>query len=650
MKKTVHTRAMGFYRVATVVPRVIPGDIKTNVALLVEHVQAANDAGAELLLTPALSLSGCSCGDLFLHEEFLQRIEAGIAQFLVHTKELPLVAVVGAPLRLAGALYHCALVCYQGGVLGVVPQVYPVAQGLYPTARWFRSGAQAEAQEITVYGTAVPFGPHLLFCARRGLQLKIGIEVDSDADAIMPPGLRLALNGANLICNPAATGAGAGVATTRRDQVLASARRGQLAYLHCGAGASESTTDQVFGGQQVIAEGGTVLLATEPLSVANELQLCDLDLEYLNFARRRAGGEGMAYMDYCPAHEIFFDVPPIRAQVTTAASPLLWRPIAPHPFVPQSEHDLQVRCREVFAIQCAGLATRLEQLACTDVVIGVSGGLDSTLALLVAVQVFKEHQLELSGIYALTMPGLGTTELTRQSAHTLCRALGVTLSELDISQLSRQQMADLGHDSQQYDTAFENIQARQRTAFLMSKANMVNGLVIGTGDLSELALGWCTFGADHISMYNVNVGVPKTLIRPLIAWYGGEEECAELSAVLHEICALPISPELLPNVDGQIAQKTEELIGPYELHDFFLYHFLKRGSSRQKLGVLAHQAFAGKYSMAEIRQWLELFLRRFLSQQFKRSCMPDGPRVGSVGLSPRGAWSAPSDFKPSFWL
>jgi len=637
-------KPFGFCRVGAASPPVAPAAVAGNVSALIDAALGAAEAGADICVFPELCVTGYTCGDLFYQTGLLDAAEAGLASFLDATRTRATLFVVGLPLRLDGMLINGAAACCQGRVIGVVPKsCLPNTQEFYE-GRWFTSGREIAAPQIRVCGKPVPFGTGLLFESASDPACCVGIEVCEDLWSPQPPSQALAVGGATLLCNLSASNERVGKADYRRMLVAAQSARCLAAYAYAGAGVGESTTDLVFGGHTLIAENGRVLAEGERFVRAGTRVLADIDLEFLLHERR----QNAVFADHSARTALLrrltfgggTAVQPAEAPIATE----LLRTVEPHPFVPADRACRDERCAEVFAIQSSGLATRLLNTGFKAAVVGVSGGLDSALALLAACEAFDRAGLDRSGLHAVTMPGFGTTARTLDNARRLCEGLGVPLEQIDITQACRQHLADLGHDGVSHDIAFENAQARERTQVLMDRANMLHALVVGTGDLSEIALGWCTFNGDQMSMYGVNGGVPKTLVRDVIAWVAQRRVNEVARAALHEILATPVSPELLPaDANGEIAQKTEDVIGPYELHDFFLYHFVRCGASEAKIRFLAGIAFAGCYAPDEIARWLALFLRRFYTQQFKRSSLPDGPKVGSVGLSPRGDWRMPSD-------
>jgi NAD+ synthase (glutamine-hydrolysing) len=609
---------------------------------MLEVMQQARQAGCQVLLFPELALTGYSCGDLFYQPALLTAAETALTELAAATVQFELVTVVGLPVASAGRLYNAAALLAGGKVAGVVPKTFlPGTQEFYEE-RWFSSARQLQETELELAGTSVPFGADLLFRAGNDRRCCIGIEICEDLWSVSPPSGQLAARGANLILNPSASPELLAKEAYRRQLVSSQSARCLAVYAYASAGPGESSTDLVYSGHSLIVENGQLLAETERFHFASQLAIADVDLERLQVERYRNN----SFADEPRGHGRELSIP-----LAECRTDKLLRPVPATPFVPGRAGERDARCREIFSIQTSGLAKRLRHTGSGKAVIGISGGLDSTLALLVTVKAFDLLQRDRSGIVALTLPGFGTTVRTRTNAEQLAALLGVTLKVISIDAAVRQHFADIDHPETRHDITFENAQARERTQILMDVANQVGGLVIGTGDLSELALGWCTYNADHMSMYGVNAGVPKTLVRYLVDWCADAEFSGRASEILHDIGATPVSPELLPpDQNGDIEQKTEEKVGPYILHDFFLYHLLRLHTRPGKIYLLACQAFAGQFEADEILHWLKVFYRRFFSQQFKRSCLPDGPKVGSVALSPRGDWRMPSDAVVQLWL
>ena len=597
--------------------------------------------GVEIVAFPELGVTAYTCGDLLLQQTLLDAADEALERLVRATRKLPLTLIAGAPLRHGSTLYNCAVVFTQGKVLGVVPKTYIPDYGEFYENRWFASGAGISDEHIAVAGQQADFGADLTFEVNGA---EFGIEICEDLWTAAPPSSQLALNGAKVIFNLSASPESVGKHAYLRQLVAQQSGRAIAAYVYCSAGFGESTTDLVFAGNAVIAENGCILREAARFSPDEQLVVADVDIERLEFERRRntsfRANEGATENTV-----IEMEIPEGLRGVA------LDRDIDPMPFVPKDEADRSERCEEIFRIQSHGLAQRMVHTRSEKAVVGISGGLDSTLALLVTARTFDFLHLDRAGIIGITMPGFGTTDRTYNNALELMRGLGVTIREIPIRDACTQHFQDIGLDPGCRGAAYENAQARERTQILMDVANMEGGLVIGTGDLSELALGWATYNGDQMSMYGVNASVPKTLVRHLVKWAAATEQDAATRATLLDIIDTPVSPELLPADDnGKIAQKTEDLVGPYELHDFFLYNFLRAGYGPAKILLLAEQAFDGSYDRAAILRWLTVFVRRFFTQQFKRSAMPDGPKVGSVTLSPRGDWRMPSDASAAAWL
>ena len=642
--------SFGYVRVATAVPEVQAGAVRDNLASMLGLARDAARQGCDVVVYPELAITGYTCADLFAQRLLLDAARAALMDFTEATAGLAPAFAVGLPLAVDGRLFNVAALIQGGRVRGVVPKTYLPSSHEFYESRWFVPGTDRVRDQVDLPGGAVPFGIDLLFRAEAPSDLCLGIEICEDLWAPVPPSSLLALAGATLLINLSASNDLAGKADYRLELVRQQSARCLAGYAYCSAGVGESTTDTVFGGDCILAENGAVLARSEPFRRQAHLTIADLDMAFVqherqtctSFAQAGRGGSGSAPGSY---REIRLDTP--RA----AARHDLRRAVSPRPFIPADPAARHRRCQEIFAIQSTGLATRLHHVGATRVHLGLSGGLDSTLALLVCLEAFARLGLSKDGIRAVTMPGFGTTHRTRNNAELLCAHLGLNLDTIPIAASCRQQFADIGHDGTTADVTYENVQARQRTQILMNRANLLGGLVIGTGDLSELALGWCTYNGDHMSMYGVNAGVPKTLVRYLIDYYAEDKADPATAAVLHDILDTPISPELLPpDDDGRIAQKTEAVVGPYELHDFFLYYAIRCGFAPRKVLFLAEAAFRDTYPPETLRRWLRTFLGRFFSQQFKRSCLPDGPKVGTIALSPRGDWRMPSDASAAAWL
>ena len=628
----------GFISVACGTPDVRPADCPYNAEGTFTLMRKADKAGAKVLVLPELGLTGSTCGDLFYQETLIRGALEALETVLEATRHLELVAAVGLPLSLGGRLYDCAAVIQKGKILGIAPK----AELSDAERRWF-SPAPHGLRTVSALGqTEIPFGAGLVFPCENVPGLTLGFEFGGDLSSVIPPSVRMARDGATVIGCLDAAPALIGADNRHRQFVTSQSLRLYCGYLYASAGAGESTADAVYGAHQLIAENGALLAERR---FDGGLLMSEADLSRLAHERRRNwrdGGEPMRRA--APGHH-----PPRRGTpfALTVRETRLTRYLPSMPFVPESPDALRERCREILLTAALGLKRRLEDTRSKAAVIGVSGGLDSTLALLIAVRAMELLNRPASDVIAVTMPGFGTTDGTKESAVTLTECLGVTLRTVRISSSVLSHFHDIGHDPELRNVTYENAQARERTQILMDIANDCGGLVIGTGDLSELALGWCTYNGDHMSMYAVNASIPKTLIRHIVGCVA--EESPELSEVLRGILDTPISPELLPAVQGEMTQKTEDLVGPYELHDFFLYYVARWGFAPSKILRLALEAFGERYSREIVLKWLKVFYRRFFTQQFKRDCAPDGPKVGQVSLSPRGDWKMPSDASLTLW-
>ncbi len=628
----------GFFKVAGAIPAVRVGDCAFLADRHIELIRRAAEHGAALVAFPELSLTGYTCGDLFLQPSLMRAAEKALEEVVRATADCPIAAVVGMPLVAGGRRYNCAVAFSQGEILGVVPKSYLPNSGEFYEPRWFASGADVKGSLVELCGQEVPFGVDVMFKING---VECGVEICEDLWVPNPPSAALAQGGARILINLSASPEVVGKHAYLRSLVSQQSARLRAGYLYVSSGFGESSTDLVFGGNILIADQGEWVAESERFSLEEQLLCAEIDVERIEVERTRTNTFAALH------NEDSFVLYPCEFE--PKESPFE-RKINPMPFVPSDEATRHARCEEIFQIQAMGLAKRLEHTRCRSVVLGISGGLDSTLALLVVVKAFDKLGLDRRGIYGITMPGFGTTDRTYRNALDLMNQLGITQAEISIAKAVNQHFADIGLDPADRSATYENSQARERTQILMDYANKVGGLVIGTGDLSELALGWATYNGDHMSMYGVNGSIPKTLVRHLVRT-AAEQLGGEVEKTLLDIVDTPVSPELLPaDEKGEIAQKTEDLVGPYELHDFLLYHFIRRGASPRKLLFLAEQAFADRYPREVILHWMEAFFRRFFSQQFKRSALPDGPKVGSVSLSPRGDWRMPSDASAAVWI
>ena len=627
----------GFVKVAAVTPPMRVADCAYNTAQIIAKISEASAVGAEVICFPELCMTGYTCGDLFLQPVLLDGALAGLSEISVASQKTAALIFVGLPLLFGGKLYNCAVAICNGTILGAVPKTHLPNYGEFYEKRHFTPAPQTNST-ITILGQSVPFGTQLLFDCVTMPQLCIGAEICEDLWAPRTPSTAHALAGATVLVNLSASDEIIGKAEYRRALVSGQSAKLLCGYVYCDAGNGESSTDLVFAGHNLIAENGNLL--AESVLFENGILISEIDVEKL--ANERAKNTS-----FDAAVNENYTVIPFSLPENTCA---LTRTFSPFPFVPQDKTLCKQRCDSILQMQASGLAKRLEHTHCKTALIGISGGLDSCLAMLVIVKAFEMLHRPLTDIIAVTMPCFGTTDRTRNNAEKQCAALGITMQTIDITKTVESNFADIGQDTDTLDVTFENTQARVRTLVLMNLANRLGGLVVGTGDLSELALGWATYNGDHMSMYGVNASVPKTLIRYLVAAVADSTKNESLACVLRDVLATPVSPELLPTKNGAISQQTEEIVGPYELHDFFLYYAIRWAFSPAKVFYLAKQAFAAHYPDAVLLKWLRNFYWRFFAQQFKRSCLPDGPKVGSVTLSPRGDWRMPSDAVAALWL
>ena len=627
----------GFIGVGAYTPYVKVGDTKYNTEEIIKRIDVAERLGTKVIVLPELCITGYTCGDLFYQELLLRKAKEALLEIAAHSEGKDYIAFVGLPIAYNGKLYNVAAAISGGSVLGLVPKTHIPNYNEFYEARHFTKGMEQPVPVEIDENHVVPMGTHLIFSCRQMPALKIGVEICEDLWAPNPPSVGLAMAGADLIVNLSASDETVGKADYRRDLVKSQSARLVCGYVYCSAGNGESTQDVVYSGHNIIAENGTVLQSSRRF--INDPAYTEIDVNRLLEERRRMT---TFQMDDAAYMNVEFNL--------TVEETKLTRPVWSKPFVPVKRVERYKRCNEILTIQASGLKQRLKHTRCKTAVIGISGGLDSTLALLVTIRAFEMLGKDKKDIIAVTMPGFGTTDRTYDNAVHMIGCVGATLMEINIGKSVTQHFEDIGQDMSVHDVTYENGQARERTQILMDIANKTGGMVIGTGDMSELALGWATYNGDHMSMYGVNASVPKTLVRYLVEYYAYECCEDELAEVLNDVLDTPVSPELLPPEDGQISQKTEDLVGPYELHDFFLYYVLRFGFEPKKIYRLARYAFRESYDDATILKWMKTFYRRFFNQQFKRSCLPDGPKVGTVAVSPRGDLRMPSDACAQIWL
>lgn len=634
----------GFVRVAAASPEIRVADCSFNSKKIIELINEASKNSVEFIVFPELCITGYTCGDLFMKDTLLRGAKIALLEIAKATLGSTLISVVGLPFIVNGRYYNCAAVLQNGRILGIVPKTYLPNYNEFYETRWFTAADQLDEKEIWLGEEMVPVGTDLIFEAKDREELKFGIEICEDLWSLVPPSCYLAQGGATLLFNLSASNELIRKASFRRDLVKSQSSQCIACYVYSSANCSESSTDMVFSGHLLIAENGNILKESERFYFDNKMEIADIDLDRLSYNRRIMGPSRRktCAQDY---RTIFFE------QSKGDFPYILQRSINKNPFIPMNNIERDGRCMEILSMQTCGLTKRISHTKTEKPIIGISGGLDSTLAFIVAIRAMLMLGLPVSNVHAITMPGFGTTDRTYDNSVNLIKEYGATLKVIDIKEACLQHFKDIDHDRDVHDTTYENVQARERTQILMDYANKIGGLVIGTGDLSELALGWCTYSGDHMSMYGVNAGIPKTLVKYVIQWYADHEADAAIGKILHDIIDTPISPELLPpSKTGEIAQKTEDILGPYEVHDFFLYYMQSWGAGPAKLLFLAEQVFKDQYSSEQLKKWLTVFIKRFFAQQFKRSCMPDGPKVGTVSLSPRGDWKMPSDASVELWL
>ena len=627
----------GFIKVAAATPDIRVADVDYNKGQIIKQMDEAAEAGAKIIVFPELCITGYTCSDLFLQDILLSSAKKALVEIAEHTKNLDALVFVGVPIAVGGELYNVAAALNHGNILGFTTKSFLPNYGEFYEMRQFRPGPK-KAEKILFGGKEIPFGPQLLFVENQMANLIVSAEICEDVWSPVPPSIEAAREGATVIVNCSASDETIGKASYREALISGQSARLISGYIYANAGEGESTTDLVFGGHNLIAENGTILAEAKRFS--NGIIYTEFDVQKIANERRKN-------TTFTETQEHVLPRIPFGLEQTET---ILTRTFPSRPFVPRDDQERAKRCEEILTIQAMGLKKRLAHTHAKSAVVGISGGLDSTLALLVTAKAFDALGLERSGITAVTMPCFGTTDRTYQNACKMSLKVGATLREVRIGDAVMQHFKDIGHDPQDHSVTYENSQARERTQVLMDIANQTGGLVIGTGDMSELALGWATYNGDHMSMYGVNASVPKTLVRHLVHYFADACEDSSLKEVLYDVLDTPVSPELLPPKDGEIAQKTEDLVGPYELHDFFLYYFLRMGYEPGKIYRIAKLSFAGEYDDETIYKWLCTFCWRFFSQQFKRSCLPDGPKVGTVALSPRGDWRMPSDACVALWI
>lgn len=627
----------GFIKVAAATPDIRVADVDYNKGQIIKQMDEAAEAGAKIIVFPELCITGYTCSDLFLQDILLNSAKKALVEIAEHTKNLDALVFVGVPIAVGGELYNVAAALNHGNILGFTTKSFLPNYGEFYEMRQFRPGPK-KAEKILFGGKEIPFGPQLLFVENQMANLIVSAEICEDVWSPVPPSIEAAREGATVIVNCSASDETIGKASYREALISGQSARLISGYIYANAGEGESTTDLVFGGHNLIAENGTILAEAKRFS--NGIIYTEFDVQKIANERRKN-------TTFTETQEHVLPRIPFGLEQTET---ILTRTFPSRPFVPRDDQERAKRCEEILTIQAMGLKKRLAHTHAKSAVVGISGGLDSTLALLVTAKAFDALGLERSGITAVTMPCFGTTDRTYQNACKMSLKVGATLREVRIGDAVMQHFKDIEHDPQDHSVTYENSQARERTQVLMDIANQTGGLVIGTGDMSELALGWATYNGDHMSMYGVNASVPKTLVRHLVHYFADTCEDSSLKEVLYDVLDTPVSPELLPPKDGEIAQKTEDLVGPYELHDFFLYYFLRMGYEPGKIYRIAKLSFAGEYDDETIYKWLRTFCWRFFSQQFKRSCLPDGPKVGTVALSPRGDWRMPSDACVALWI
>jgi len=639
---------LGFLRIAAAVPLLRVADVDFNVGNIIEAMKKARDEGVQVLTFPEMAITGYTIGDLVQHQALLAKVKEGLRRILEASSGNPMVVIIGMPLDIEQRIFNCAVVLNSGHLLGVIPKTLLPSYKEFYEDRWFTSSMDAHCDSVELLGERVPFGTDILFGLRGIPSALIGVEICEDLWVPLSPHEYQALAGATVLINLSASNEVLGKADWRRTMVSSESGRCIAAYCYVSSGIGESSNDVIYSGHAIIAENGTVLGESKRLSSGSQLIISDIDLERLAHDRR-------VFASFHEASRQRENFRVIEMEVGDPVPGKLWRTLDPHPFVPADLARRAERCKEIFSMQVAALAQKLSGASRSQVVMGISGGLDSTLTLLVAVKTMDFLGLPRGNVHAYTLPGFGTSRRTRVNATRLCRALGVSFGQVNITRSCKSHLKDLGHKGQE-DVVFENVQARYRTEFFFNKANQLDGIVLGTGDLTEIALGWCTFSGDQLSHYHINASVPKTLVRFLVRWVADEElDGSPAQRVLYDVLETPITPELLPTERGQITQKSEEVIGPFELADFYLYPFIRFGMRPGRILYLANEVrkeglFERQYTLDDLYKWLRSFIERFFANQFKRTCFPEGPKIGSISLSPRGDWRMPSDAETKLWL
>ena len=634
-------KEQGFVRVGAVVPKLKVADTEFNCNEIIKQIEVASNNKIQIAIFPELCVTGYTCQDLFEQDTLLEEAEKALNKILDYTNNLDIICIIGMPIKAENQLFNTAVVIQKGKILGIVPKTFIPNYGEFYEKRWFASSKNANKKEIEILDQKVPFGIDLLFKDKENNEICFGIEICEDIWAVEPPSNKLALLGANIIFNLSASNEVIGKKEYRRELVKMQSAKTISGYVYCSCGVNESTADLVFSGESMIFENGSCLINNQRFNFESNMIFTEIDTKRLANDRRK----NISFMGNpvdLEYREIKINIPDNIENLT--------REYSKTPFVPENKKKISEICEEILNIQSYGLAKRLLHTNINKTIIGISGGLDSALAFLVIIKAYEVLNLPKENIIAITMPGFGTTSRTHKNSIKLINEYGATFREINITKSSLQHFEDIGHDKKMKDITYENAQARERTKILMDIANEENGIVVGTGDLSELALGWCTYNGDHMSMYALNTSIPKTLVEYIIKWVADNSK-EEYKNIINDILDTPISPELLPpDENGNIEQKTEEQVGPYILHDFFLYHFLRYGAEPKKIYILACKTFKNDFKKEDIKHWLQVFIKRFFTQQFKRNCMPDGPKVGTVSLSPRGDLRMPSDASYNIWL